>query len=1121
MKLPIINKAFAANFPPLVWVLMAGVSGFFPLKLLFGVEFLAAELFGLTALVLFGPAWGMAAVLAGSFPTLLYWGHPYAMLFYTAEMAFVSWLVRKKDCSLIHAVFAYWLIPGPVLTWLVYKYVLHVPDESIWFVLFKMGANGLAASSAAALAVPLLYRLKLRAPRLFPECAFCGFDGHRSLTLTQLISSLMTALLLAGMLTQLTLTSKQQIHSAEAQAALKLEDAINGLNHALPGLSGEPDYPVFEAFASRFADTSFFIIDLDQTETVRGTGGRMLPTPVYLATPAPTGSVRIVEGAVKTWAPDMGTSSKITQRMQSVYFATDSWTANSRYRLAVSMSAGPYWKQIYRDLTRGLAVLYIFTGLATILMVPVNRRLTKKLVLLSEQSVRFSSRMGTDYRPEWPDSGFRELHSLSASLRIMADELNRLFGDMQLRQQQLESHAARTSEELDLERSRIEGILSNIRDVVWSVDAPTGKLRYISPACKELFGYPDTYFYSGVDWISRLVHEEDRLFVISYRKAPSREATGHATIRFRIRLPDGTVKWLQDRSWCVLDDQGQVIRIDGIVSDITETLKAQESLLQLSYELSQEKERIEVQRNITQSILEATREGMVLCGSDGRILYANSRLKDFFGVCCMHARTLDELVEKLPGLHPEYASLLLKDLHVFLRQQAADVSLRRSFSYSVGSQEFHYFLYAAPIQEQTGLEGSHLLVFRDRTEEVQEEVLKEELANQISHELRTPLTSIMGFSEIMYNRELPPARQKQYVETIFHEAVRLSRLVDDFLDLQRMEAGHQRYFLVPLDMRQLAEETAQQWRMETSRTLSVHVPEQAAVVLADEDRMKQVLHNLLSNAFKYSPEGNPVTLDVRQDNGIVYVDITDEGLGIPEEEKAKIFRKFYRIEHPDRRKIPGSGLGLPIVKEIVEAHRGEITFRSEHGAGSVFSIWMPAYTAPETEGKAILIQRDEDYTEELAGALRQKGGEVLPIRSFEEVLFALRSGRGMPRLIAADLVGAGLMNGLEFASEFRKLAPSGTTLIFLEALDRSHAGGFRDSARFVNRSFSALELAELAETSAGKEPLGADADGNALFRCCFPLQDQTQLKAQLAKFGLVPASLQEDGAGIWAFFPVA
>jgi signal transduction histidine kinase len=261
------------------------------------------------------------------------------------------------------------------------------------------------------------------------------------------------------------------------------------------------------------------------------------------------------------------------------------------------------------------------------------------------------------------------------------------------------------------------------------------------------------------------------------------------------------------------------------------------------------------------------------------------------------------------------------------------------FPLTMGGTSRHFELYATAVGEHKGenREG-RLFVFRDRTEEEKIDTMKNELISVVSHELRTPLAGVFGFVELLLNREMPREKQKKYLHTIHKEAERLSSLIGDFLDLQRMSSGNIVYRFDPVDIARLVREVLEQWQGKHTHTIHLHAPEESVYVRADADRMCQVVHNLISNAIKYSPDADAVNVVVQVEGDRVLTHVQDYGLGIPEEARDKMFTKFYRVDNSDRRKIGGTGLGLAIVKEIVEAHQGDLTYTSEMGKGSTFTF---------------------------------------------------------------------------------------------------------------------------------------------------------------------------------------
>nr|WP_251136899.1 sensor histidine kinase [Exiguobacterium sp. s193] len=265
-----------------------------------------------------------------------------------------------------------------------------------------------------------------------------------------------------------------------------------------------------------------------------------------------------------------------------------------------------------------------------------------------------------------------------------------------------------------------------------------------------------------------------------------------------------------------------------------------------------------------------------------------------------------------------------------------------SLQFSVRQQTVFIQFYVESI-EILGVHKGTMLVLRDVTKETEMDRLKSELVSTVSHELRTPLSSIYGFTELMLNRDIDTSRQDKYLQTIHSETERLANLVNDFLDVQRMEAGTQSYKKAPLDLRLLLEETTQFYAASTKqhRISFRAMDESLPLIEADEEKMKQLMNNLLNNAVKYSPFGGQIDVILSVENHHVLFKVCDQGIGIPAAALNKLFEKFYRVDNSDSRKIGGTGLGLSICKEIVTGHGGEILVESIEKQGSTFTVKLP------------------------------------------------------------------------------------------------------------------------------------------------------------------------------------
>jgi signal transduction histidine kinase/DNA-binding response OmpR family regulator/HAMP domain-containing protein len=301
------------------------------------------------------------------------------------------------------------------------------------------------------------------------------------------------------------------------------------------------------------------------------------------------------------------------------------------------------------------------------------------------------------------------------------------------------------------------------------------------------------------------------------------------------------------------------------------------------------------------------------------------------------------------------------------------------------------------------MEGDEGVVWtvRDVTERARLEQLKSEFVATVSHELRSPLTSIKGFVELLSASKGLDSRQREFLDIVLVSTNRLVDLVNDLLDVARVEAGRIEIHRRPTDLGEIVEEVAALMRPqieEKHQELEVDVPDDLPRALADPSRMRQVLTNLLTNAHVYTDEGGQLGVSLREETDRLALAVSDTGRGLATEELDHVFDRFYRAEGGAG--TSGTGLGLAIVRSLVDLHHGTIDVTSEKGRGTTFTVNLPRVTEvdepaaahAELVGKRVLVLDDDPRVADLiAERLRPFGVEPAVVHDGEAALALLRS----------------------------------------------------------------------------------------------------------------------------------
>jgi two-component system phosphate regulon sensor histidine kinase PhoR len=331
------------------------------------------------------------------------------------------------------------------------------------------------------------------------------------------------------------------------------------------------------------------------------------------------------------------------------------------------------------------------------------------------------------------------------------------------------------------------------------------------------------------------------------------------------------------------------------------------------------------------AVLTGMVEGVLVLDKGGRVILANPRLRELFGAW--------GAVEGRPALEV----IRRADVESALSEAARSPEpVVREIQLSTGGGR-HLEMHAVRFPSQGPLLGT-VAVFHDVTEIHRLEGIRRDFVANVSHELRTPLTAIRGFAETLRGSEVPAEQRRQYLDVILRHSDRLTALIEDLLELSRIEGGIRGLALESVDAAAVARDVLQDLkpRLDSGRLQSEVRAEPAPRALADRRALEQVLLNLLDNAIKYSEPGGRIEITVSGAPPWVRIDVSDTGIGIPQADQARIFERFYRVEKARSRDLGGTGLGLAIVKHLVQAQDGEVFVASREGQGTTFTLRLPA-----------------------------------------------------------------------------------------------------------------------------------------------------------------------------------
>lgn len=340
---------------------------------------------------------------------------------------------------------------------------------------------------------------------------------------------------------------------------------------------------------------------------------------------------------------------------------------------------------------------------------------------------------------------------------------------------------------------------------------------------------------------------------------------------------------------------------------------------------------VENERNKLDTLFLHMTDGVVACSRDGKVIHSNP--------------AADQMLLRHIGPESDYGQLF-GDIAPLDQVLEAPDHLEGELQVR---DRFLQLLLAPFDRGREG--GGALVVIHDVTAQRKNEEMRREFVANVSHELRTPLTNIRSYAETLAEsaEDIPPAMEKKFLGVILNESDRMTHIVQDLLTLSRLDSGRDDLKLGRFSFEAALQDLYNAVYMEAQRhahTLKLELESELPAIVADRERVLQVMMNIVSNSIKYTPDGGHITISAGRTEDRVWMVVDDDGIGIPPEDRSRIFERFYRVDKARSRETGGTGLGLAITKSIILMHQGAIKLQSKEGEGTTFTVRIPLNYIP-------------------------------------------------------------------------------------------------------------------------------------------------------------------------------
>jgi PAS domain S-box-containing protein len=629
---------------------------------------------------------------------------------------------------------------------------------------------------------------------------------------------------------------------------------------------------------------------------------------------------------------------------------------------------------------------------------------------------------------------------------------------------------------------------------------------------ERVFGLEPGEFKGTLEAFLELVHPEDQAWVAEDIKRSLEGATDYQA-EFRTIRPDGQTRWIASRGHTFFDETGQAVLMSGMMRDVTERVEAEAALRE--------------SEQLNQTVLDSLPQHIAVLDRAGRIVAVNRAWASFARANSNSCSILSagvgvnylEVCQQATDEFPVAAAQVCTGIEAVLQDSGQSYEIE----YACHSpNEQHWFLMqVTPLsRERGGAVVSHLdITDRIKGETERAQLLgesqaareaaeaanraKDEFIAQITHDLRSPLNAILGWTKVLLNKKVGDETRTEALQTIVESAEKQKHLIEDLLDISRIVSGKLRLEVQPVSLEAVIH-SAMEIMKPACEAKQIDCSFESATdaddITGDPARLEQVIWNLISNAVKFTPNGGQVKIKLERADPHMRITIADTGRGLRKEHLPYLFKRYWQLDDAEGRRQGGLGLGLSLVKHIVELHGGTVDAESEgvdrgaqfiinlpmravrsqntdeltkpstrQGAADATPAWQAALSSAALQGLLVVVVDDEQNARELvAEILRQHGAEVKAAASAPEALETIIKSKRPPDLLVSD-ISMPDEDGYSLIRKLRRLSDSEGGQI--PAIALTAFGRMEDRVRALSAGFQMhlpkpVEPAELALVAA-------------------------------------------------------